>query len=340
MKSQGPKRSEVALAAGVSGYTVSMVLRNLPGVSIEKRNKVIAAANKLGYRINPVAAMLAQQKTKHNQKLPRIAILSEGNFDIRSLIQEGNNQGLDISHRKPSSYSNAESASRHLWHEGFSGLFIDLHEWPWSVEETLKFNWNRFSNVKFSRQFPELKFHVVRLSPFDYINSAITHVVSSGYKNIGITLLNNSGSQSDDDARWGALLNWQHRKLDKSTTIHPFRLDSFTESNSLKEQIKWLNKIKPDALILYHWFQYQSLAKAYPINKLKKLSICSILSSNEPLPYGPIVSGFDINKQETNLRACQLMKQLLMRGETGSQLLASEIVIKPQWISGETFLPK
>ncbi|MBM3851821.1 MAG: LacI family DNA-binding transcriptional regulator, partial [Verrucomicrobia bacterium] len=48
----------VAIAAGVSAMTVSRVLRNSPYVSTETRQRVLRAAQKIGYRPNPEVARL------------------------------------------------------------------------------------------------------------------------------------------------------------------------------------------------------------------------------------------------------------------------------------------
>ena len=48
----------VAAAAGVSVMTVSLALRRVPSIPAETRERVLAVAEKLGYRRNPLVAAL------------------------------------------------------------------------------------------------------------------------------------------------------------------------------------------------------------------------------------------------------------------------------------------
>jgi LacI family transcriptional regulator len=56
-----PTMAEVAQAAGVSKNTVSLALRGSPRVSGPTRQRVLAAADRLGYRLNPTVAHLMAQ---------------------------------------------------------------------------------------------------------------------------------------------------------------------------------------------------------------------------------------------------------------------------------------
>ncbi|MCD9880817.1 LacI family DNA-binding transcriptional regulator [Streptomyces guryensis] len=59
-----PRSADVARVAGVSRKTVSRVLNNEPYVSDEARRRVLAAAEKLGYRLNHAARALASGRTR------------------------------------------------------------------------------------------------------------------------------------------------------------------------------------------------------------------------------------------------------------------------------------
>ncbi|MDR2999289.1 MAG: LacI family DNA-binding transcriptional regulator [Microbacterium sp.] len=59
-----PGMLDVARVAGVSAQTVSRVLRDHPYVSDEKRQRVLAAVEQLGYRMNTAARALSSGRTR------------------------------------------------------------------------------------------------------------------------------------------------------------------------------------------------------------------------------------------------------------------------------------
>ncbi|MFH1498725.1 MAG: LacI family DNA-binding transcriptional regulator [Verrucomicrobiota bacterium] len=64
----------VAAACGVSAMTVSRVFRNSPNVSVETRARVLAAAERLGYRPDPQVARLMELVRGHRAKKVRATL--------------------------------------------------------------------------------------------------------------------------------------------------------------------------------------------------------------------------------------------------------------------------
>jgi DNA-binding LacI/PurR family transcriptional regulator len=60
-----PTMKDVAETAGVSKALVSMIFRDVPGPNAQTRERVLAAAESIGYRRNRTASVLARRRTKH-----------------------------------------------------------------------------------------------------------------------------------------------------------------------------------------------------------------------------------------------------------------------------------
>ena len=60
---QRPTMQDIAERVGVSKALVSLVFRNAPGPSAETRERVLAAADDLGYRVNRAAALMTARRS-------------------------------------------------------------------------------------------------------------------------------------------------------------------------------------------------------------------------------------------------------------------------------------
>lgn len=60
---QRPTMQDIAERVGVSKALVSLVFRNAPGPSAETRERVLAAADELGYRVNRAAALMTARRS-------------------------------------------------------------------------------------------------------------------------------------------------------------------------------------------------------------------------------------------------------------------------------------
>ena len=333
MKSNSPSMMDLARATGLSIATVSVALRGKVGASQETRARVQAAAERLGYVPNPVAALLAKQRGNPNRKNQlTVGFLSEPTYSDAPFLALCEELGIQGHCFRLTGFESPEAASRILWSRGISGLILTDLELSWSAEDRMRFKWDPFSLVKLTRGLPDVPCHLVRHDAFDYMEMTLRQVVAHGYRRIAVHL-GHSLSAIDDNARRGAVLNFQARLLPPGVSL-VWREDEGLDARTAK----WLRAERPDAIVIFvhEWaHSLQQLGWKFP----GKTGLASVLTAHEKLPDLPIVSGCAFQHVEHLRRALVMLTELIGRGERGFPANTLESVIEPLWVEGET-LPK
>ncbi|MCX6971149.1 MAG: LacI family DNA-binding transcriptional regulator [Verrucomicrobia bacterium] len=334
-KSHQITRDDVARESGVSGFTVSQALRGQAGVAAKTRSHVEAVAARLGYQINPVASLLVRQRSRSAAR--RQLVVGQLGGSLRTnpefivACKELDLQGHYIAVEE---FRSPEEGSRSLWHRGISGLSIAPGGMTWSAEERQRFDWDKFSLVKGSRALPDLPCHLVEQNAFDYMAETLRQVVARGYRRLAVLLLN-TGNEEDDDARYGALLNFRERKLPTGVTCvwreAEVKNANFLDGNTLA----WLRKQRPDVIVAYHWKMIVPLREA-GFRIPEDFPLAAVLSVTDRLPGLPLVSGCDLQIMNMTRESLTILRDLIGWGKRGLSRQSMEHVVEPVWIEGET----
>ncbi len=318
-----------------------MALRGKPGVSEATRKLVAIQARKLGYRTNSVASLLAKQRHgKFTQKIEKITVgfLCESEFNHKDFIQACAKLDILPVLCVPSKFSSPEAASRILWHRGVSGLLVSDDAMPWSAEQRARFKWDHFSLVKVSRILPDIKCHIIRHSAFDYTTLTLQTAIKHGYRRLAAILMR-TDSPLDDDARFGALLNFQQRKAGKDVSIQWHELVADRPWQFTPAIYSWIKDYRPDAIIGYQWSMvYPLLRNGWKIPR--DCGMASILATKERIENTPMVSGCDTKTDEMYYRGLGILCELIGRGERGFHSQPMEHIVEPSWVDGETLPPR
>jgi len=326
---------EVASSVGVTMATVSMVLRGKPGISEATRSKVLEAAARLGYEPHVAAQLLARRRRRQGNDRLAVAYLFGEDYERDAMLEYSEGMGLTLHPHHWREFETPAAASRILWNRGIEGLIVSTQKVPWSLEERQQFAWHRFSVVKMGRPFPDLAFHIVRHSPFDYMHLALSKVVARGYRRVVVLLTNNSGALLDDNARHGALLNFKQRLLPKGVRISMRSVAQNDYAMSIKALHPWLKRQKPDAFLLYHWSwvdALQEMGYRFPDD----IGVAAVLTSDARTPGTPRVTGCAEERRQHHQRSLLLLQELIARREKGFADPPMELVIEPVWEEGET----
>lgn len=323
---------EVAREAGVSTYAVSKALKGKAGVAAGTREHVVAVAARLGYAINAAASLMGQQRgVPQGGRQLAVAALAES-FSSPDFLAACEELGLQGHCIRPSEFASPEEASQVIWHRGISGLVV--HSEPWGEEERRRFDWSRFSLVKGSRAMPDIACHLVQHSAFDFMSKALEQAVLRGYRRLAVLLMR-SHSPQDDDARYGALMNFQARKLPPGVRCNWREIEGQSPAHLDDLTLAWLRAERPDVIVAYHWTMIYPLRDA-GFEIPGKVALAAVLGQGETTPGVPWVSGCDVQIAEMDRRQLIILRGLIGRGERGFSAHPMEHVIEPEWIEGET----
>lgn len=327
---------DVAAAAGVSTFTVSQALTGKAGVSEATRARVQQAAEALGYVPNAVASLMSKNRGQGGGGrvvIAQVTTSGPATPELR-IAQRCAAVGLDGREVLATDFKTPQAMLRRLWAMGVHGLFLHFNRFPWSEDELLACDWSKFSVVKFGRLYPQLGFHLVRHSAFDYMRLGLRKVLGSGYRRVAV-LLFHSGSEQDDEARLGAVLTTRHW-MEKSGGYLEWR---YWEQKDVKqpdpECLAWLREFRPNAILAFHW------AMAYPLLQAGwkipgEVAFAAVLGPLIQYDELPALAGARDSTAEFGQRAIAMLAEMIARGERGLPKHSLEQVIEPVWEDGES----
>lgn len=122
---------EVAALAGVSAQTVSRVINDHPSIRDETRERVRAAMDTLGYRVNNAARSLGTSRSRTIGVIASDATLYGPSVGIAALETAARNEGrwMATAYADATDAASADAAMEHLLAQGVDGvILIAAHE--------------------------------------------------------------------------------------------------------------------------------------------------------------------------------------------------------------------
>ncbi|MBE2204645.1 MAG: LacI family DNA-binding transcriptional regulator [Chthoniobacterales bacterium] len=251
---------EVAKAAGVSTMTVSRVMRNSNLVTPGTRRRVLAAAETLGYRPDPVAARLMSRvrKAKKAQTRDTLAFVcarrphpapNDGHQyvqidDVRARA-EIHGYTVDEFFLGKGALSPPRLQSI-LAARGIEGVLFSA-EAP--LRELKEFDFSRFASVTFGYGLQSPSLHRASTNMMQGLLSAFEWLERRHYQRIGLAITPWANSRSDQTYS-GAILNYQQSiPPRRRVPLLLFPHDQPRDNRRLFG--KWLATHKPDVIISF-----------------------------------------------------------------------------------------
>ncbi len=354
---------DVAAAAGCSHATVSRVLRGEPRVNEELREKVKAAASKLGYRVNPLVASLM---AAHNTRSARRTVTA-------NIAWINTHPDKNYWHANPHNNFYYQAAKKHVLDRGFG--FDEV----WALE--LGMTAMRLNEILHARGiygllvsqsckvfmnigFDAANFSVAAIGPIDTGQLAWNRATVSSrqnmevvyenlrernYNRIGVTVpirafkkdqikqFNRQKYESvrkiiPESTRAGlAGFYYQQSFQIKSDRLAPFMYDRDDEANFLEDLSAWIKKAKPDAVICSDRAVYQAIENA-GLKVPNDVGIAHLSLSSDVKGW----SGMNNQPEHQAHAAVDLLCSSLQYGHPGLPKVARSVFIPGQWQDGWT----
>jgi len=329
------RQADIAEKAGVSTYTVSQALAGKRGVNEGTRRHVLRVASDLGYEVNRAASLLALQRIRRRGR-DRLSLIFFGREDRNAqFVSSCSERGIDGHVIIPTSLPPGRRASDVLYHRGVDGLVISAHAPFWSEAAFREFEWKRFALVKVNRGLEGLSCHLVRHSPFDYAMTALHSVFESGYRRVGVLLLERTASAADDEARAGAIHAFREKRMPRGGRLFTRYVQAVRPApRSLRA---WIRREKLDALLFYHSSMALNLEEV-GFRIPEEISVAVIIRASTHLADGRSLAGCDAKGPERVARCIEIVTDMIGRGERGVPANPMQSVVEPTWMPG-TSLP-
>ena len=335
--SQVPTIRDIARKLGLGKSTVQRALATGGSISPQVRQRVIEAANELGYKRDPLFSILGSRGRRSvHQPLP-IAYIShevagrarefKAGVDVYGIAKaRGEALGYGVERVDPDQVQAGKRLMNVLYNRGFVGALLGQIRSP--DHEAIMAN-THLPVVRCGRLDP-LPLHTVQPDIAQMVRLAWRQMLNAGYRRIGAAICLHSPPVEDDSDRLGTLLQCQHETLSKKDRLPPL-LASLADDKALLE---WFYRYKPEAVLSFRSGQYYVLKDAGV-----DMSSIGFASLHTTAGEG-LIAGINEPTESIPREALYLLDQLIRHRAVGVPDEPLHIGIPGRWVDGTSLLPK
>lgn len=341
MAATTPTLRSLAKDLGLSRTTVSDALRGSPRVDPLTAKRVKEAAERAGYRRNPLAGALMSELRRsrgsafrgviaavdfHEPQRPEAA----GRFH-RELFAGAEARAAELGfkvERFPVGVGGVtvQRLDSILQSRGINGLMLLP---TWDEPDLSALDWSRFAGVYTDYIIERPALHAVCSDHYRSMLAALQRLRAMGYRRPGLQLQRHHDERLQ--FRWGAAFRAFLDSHPDITPLPPLIVDEFAE----REFAKWFKRHKPDVVL------------SHPTETIDWMEACG---AKVPATHGFVClnilnkgracAGLDLQPQTLGARAVELLIAQLQRNETGTPEWPSTTTIPAKWIDGPTLRAK
>jgi LacI family transcriptional regulator len=330
---------QVAQAAGVSVMTVSLALRHDPSIPPATRERIVALAEQLGYRRNPlVAALMAGLRGSHPRRQGAQVIAYVESFPTNAPAQqqaslrrfyEGAKEGAArYGYRLEAFRLGAEGLNEAQLHRvlearGIRGVVFAPFPQTGSVLQ-LPWQGQALATIGFSLTHPPL--HRAVNHQLQSIRLALAELAARGYRRIGLVVTRHEDARAE--RHWlSSVLLARHESVG---TDHSFPL--LYEDRIEPRQLRaWLRQERPEVVLSTEAMVWEILRQ--PARRGRRPVRFAHMHLTAELAD---CTGIDQSNERVGAAAVDLVIEQLHANRFGPPEVPKTVLIEGRWVPGTT----
>lgn len=328
---------DIARRANCHFTTVSLALRDRPGIPAATCARIRRVAEELGYRPDPMLASLSSYRHERQPGRYRATLAWVTNFPTRTgwrseeIYQEyflgARDRAQELGFRLQEFWLREEDmtaarATQILLARGIEGLVIAPQP---TAAAAVGLEWERFSAVVIGYSVTSPSLHMVCPNQYRCMKLAMEQLLARGYRRIGLVMLQASDDRVDHNWLAGYLLMQQ--QVAGRDRLPPLLLEAWDE----RRFAAWLRRSQPDAIV-------SKCAEALPA--LRRLGYrlpqdlgAAFLTRVKPSREA---SGVSERPMEVGAAAVDYLAGMLHHNERGVPAQPRRLLIEGEWFDGGT----
>ena len=342
-----PRRTtqrDVALQAGVGRSTVSLALKGHPKISPETRERILRAAESLGYSPDPMMSALATYRNRIRERAFHGTLAwvvnAQPEYDWESgpyyssyfagattrAVTHGYH--LDKFYLNRDGLTSARLASI-LRTRNVQGILLCPQP---RAGMSLEFAWDNFAAVTFGYTLVQPVLHTVASAHFLNTRHVVRELAARGYRRIGLVIDRTTDRRCGSNVYAGFLIE---QELDERLRHVPAFLDfepENTRQQSFKVKLKaYIRKYRLDALLTSDFGILESLA-AQGIRAPGDLGVAGLSLPSADTPLAGVVE----DSTQIGTVAMDILVGMVQRGERGVPVSPIRTHLEGIWHEGRS----
>ncbi len=341
-----PRMEDVARALGVHRTTVSLALRRDPRIPEETQVAVRAAAERLGYRPNPLVAALMQQQRGRKSKAG-VTTLAYLTFDSDGEVWRRNPAYLEIydgAQARAAELSfrleefsltrggmNANRLRQILLTRGIGGVLISP---PPGAGSRVDFDVTDFAAIGIGLRIREPILERVSTDHYQATRLAVQMCRARGYRRLGLVVGDTASERIGH--RWEAAFLMEHWRVSGGANVPVLSGPINTEEQATPPGFAtWLRRYKPDVVLATPSDRAEEWLKAIRGGAPKTALVSLGLRDRRGK-----IAGIWQNHARVGEMAAELLVAKLQRNERGADHAMDTHLVEGEWIDGATLPPR